>query len=305
MSYLENFIISPVPFISIQGKVMGTNKFNGDQKMKEKRKLGKGLDALIKSAPTSDYMVVSIEDVVANENQPRKKFDEHRLSELSESIKQYGIIQPIVVKKEGKLYRIVAGERRYRAAKMAGFEELKVILFKGEEDYQVSLIENLQREDLNPIEVAEAYTELIKRFDYTQSELSKKVGKSRSEISNNMRLLNLVGKIQDLVRNGTISVGQARPLTVLDKEDQQLFLDRILEDKLTARQVEKLVSGKKEKKEMPDLSQYWKTEQKEIHRATNAIVTVKEKKKGVSVLLDFKNIDDYEYFSKLMKELNK
>lgn len=273
--------------------------------MKEKRKLGKGLDALIKSAPTSDYMVVSIEDVVANENQPRKKFDEHRLSELSESIKQYGIIQPIVVKKEGKLYRIVAGERRYRAAKMAGFEELKVILFKGEEDYQVSLIENLQREDLNPIEVAEAYTELIKRFDYTQSELSKKVGKSRSEISNNMRLLNLVGKIQDLVRNGTISVGQARPLTVLDKEDQQLFLDRILEDKLTARQVEKLVSGKKEKKEMPDLSQYWKTEQKEIHRATNAIVTVKEKKKGVSVLLDFKNIDDYEYFSKLMKELNK
>jgi len=273
--------------------------------MKEKRKLGKGLDALIKSAPTSDYLVVSIEDVVANENQPRKKFDEHRLAELSESIKQYGIIQPIVVKKEGRQFKIVAGERRYRAAKLAGLKELKVILFKGEEDYQVSLIENLQREDLNPIEVAEAYTELIKRFDYTQSELSKKVGKSRSEISNNMRLLNLVGKIQDLVRNGTISVGQARPLTVLGKEDQQLFLDRILEDKLTARQVEKLVSGKKDKNEKPDLSKYWKTEQKEINLATNAKVTVKEKKKGVAVLLDFKNINDYEIFSKLMKKLNK
>lgn len=305
MSYLENFIISPVPFISIQGKVMGTNKFNGDQKMKEKRKLGKGLDALIKSAPISDYIVVPIEDVVANENQPRKKFDEQRLAELSESIKQYGIIQPIVVKKEGPRYKIVAGERRYRAAKLAGLKELKVILFKGEEDYQVSLIENLQREDLNPIEVAEAYTELIKRFNYTQSELSKKMGKSRSEISNNMRLLNLVGKIQDLVRNGTVSVGQARPLTVLDKEDQQLFLDRILEDKLTARQVEKLVSGKKEKKEKPDLSKYWKTEQKEIHQATNAKVTVKEKKNGVAVLLDFKNINDYEDFSNLMKKLNK
>ena len=273
--------------------------------MKEKRKLGKGLDALIKSAPASDYMVVSIEDVVPNENQPRKKFDEQRLKELSESIKQYGIIQPIVVKKEGRLYRIVAGERRYRAAKTAGLEEIKVILFKGEEDYQISLIENLQREDLNPIEVAEAYTELIKRFEYTQSELSKKVGKSRSEISNNMRLLNLVGKIQDLVRNGTISVGQARPLTVLDKEDQKLFLDRILEDKLTARQVEKLVSGKKDKKIKPDLNKYWKREQSEIHLATNAKVTVKEKKKGVSIVLDFRNIDDYENFSNLLKKFSK
>ena len=153
--------------------------------MKEKRKLGKGLDALIKPAHTSEYMLVSIEDVIPNKNQPRKKFDEQKLKELSDSIKQYGIIQPIVVKKEGKQFKIVAGERRYRAAKMAGFKDLKVILFKGEEDYQVSLIENLQREDLNPIEVAEAYRELIKRFDYTQSELSKKVGKSRSEISHN------------------------------------------------------------------------------------------------------------------------
>ena len=143
-------------------------------------------------------MLLPLESVIPNENQPRKRFDEQRLKELSESIKQYGIIQPIVVKKEGSKYRIVAGERRFRAAKMAGLKELKAILFKGEEDYQISLIENLQREDLNPIEVAEAYTELIKRFSYTQQELSEKVGKSRSEISNTMRLLNLTGKIQDL-----------------------------------------------------------------------------------------------------------
>ncbi|HOB72441.1 MAG TPA: ParB/RepB/Spo0J family partition protein, partial [bacterium] len=171
--------------------------------MIEKRKLGKGLNALIKSSPENDYMVLSIDSIITNKDQPRKRFDEQRLTELAASIKQYGIIQPIVVKKEGAKYRIVAGERRYRAAKMAGLTEIKAILFKGEEDYQISLIENLQREDLNPIEVAEAYTELIKRFSYTQQELSEKVGKSRSEISNCMRLLNLTGKIQDLVRNGT------------------------------------------------------------------------------------------------------
>ena len=271
--------------------------------MLEKRKLGKGLDALIKSAPESDYLVLPIESIIPNENQPRKNFDEQRLKELSESIKQYGVIQPILVKKEGSKYRIVAGERRYRAAKMAGLTELKAILFKGEEDYQVSLIENLQREDLNPIEVAEAYTELIKRFSYTQQELSEKVGKSRSEISNCMRLLNLTGRIQDLVRNSTISVGQARPLAVLDKAEQELFLDRIINDKLTARQVEKLVSSKPTIKNQPhQTASYWSSEENELGRHINAKISVKGKSSGVSVTLDFATADDFDVFRKMIKK---
>lgn len=274
--------------------------------MLEKRKLGKGLDALIKSAPESDYLVLNMDSIIPNANQPRKQFDEQRLRELSESIKQYGIIQPILVKKEGSKYRIVAGERRYRAAKMAGLTEMKAILFKGEEDYQVSLIENLQREDLNPIEVAEAYTELIKRFSYTQQELSEKVGKSRSEISNCMRLLNLTGRIQDLVRNSTISVGQARPLAVLDKADQEMFLDRIINDKLTARQVERLIASKPS----PGVhtktpSSYWVSEEKELSRNINAAVSVKQKKDQILLTLEFKTVNDFEIFKKMIKKASK
>ncbi len=274
--------------------------------MIEKRKLGKGLNALIKSSPENDYMVLSIDSIITNKDQPRKRFDEQRLTELAASIKQYGIIQPIVVKKEGSKYRIVAGERRYRAAKMAGLTEIKAILFKGEEDYQISLIENLQREDLNPIEVAEAYTELIKRFSYTQQELSEKVGKSRSEISNCMRLLNLTGKIQDLVRNGTISVGQARPLAVLEKSEQEAVLDKILNKKLTARQVEKIASSKQNKTAEKNASGgYWELQQKELAVHTKAKVSLKEKKTGISVTFDFGTISDFEKFSAVVRKLNK
>jgi ParB family transcriptional regulator, chromosome partitioning protein len=274
--------------------------------MIEKRKLGKGLNALIKSSPENDYMVLSIDSIITNKDQPRKRFDEQRLTELAASIKQYGIIQPIVVKKEGSKYRIVAGERRYRAAKMAGLTEIKAILFKGEEDYQISLIENLQREDLNPIEVAEAYTELIKRFSYTQQELSEKVGKSRSEISNCMRLLNLTGKIQDLVRNGTISVGQARPLAVLEKSEQEAVLDKILNKKLTARQVEKIASSKQNKTAEKNASGgYWELQQKELAVHTKAKVSLKEKKTGISVTFDFGTISDFEKFSAIVRKLGK
>lgn len=274
--------------------------------MTEKRKLGKGLNALIRPTVESDYLVLPISSVVPNENQPRKRFDEQRLLELADSIKQYGIIQPIVVKKEGSKYRIVAGERRYRAAKIAGLKELKAILFKGEEDYQISLIENLQREDLNPIEVAEAYTELIKRFSYTQNQLSEKVGKSRSEISNCMRLLNLTGKIQDLVRNGTVSVGQARPLAVLEKAEQEKLLEKILKNKLTAREVERAANSKSsEKKEKNPIGSYWEQQIKELSSHTKAKVSLKEKRTGISVTLDFSTISDFEKFSQAIKKFSK
>jgi ParB family transcriptional regulator, chromosome partitioning protein len=268
----------------------------------KKRKLGKGLNALIKTAPENEYITIPIDVVVPTVDQPRKNFDEQRLMELANSIKQYGIIQPIVVKKEGTKYRIIAGERRFRAAKMAGLKELKVLMFKGEEDYQISLIENLQREDLNPIEVAEAYAELIKRFDYTQQQLAEKVGKSRSEISNCMRLLNLSGKIQDLVRSGSISVGQARPLAVLEKDEQELILNRIIENNLTARQVEKIAkSGADTKSSQQKPDRNLVKLEKAIASAVNARVKIRSKNNSVSVTLDFSEKSDLEQFIRLIK----
>lgn len=269
--------------------------------MLQKKIMGKGLDALLKT--DSDQMMLPISSIKPNEEQPRKRFDEKRLAELAESIKQYGIIQPILVKKEGAVYRIVAGERRFRAAKMAGLTKVPVTIFKGEEEYQVSLIENLQREDLNPIEIAEAYNELMERFKYTQDELSKKVGKSRSEVSNSMRLLNLCEKVKDLVRRGELSTGQVRPLAVLSHEEQELILERILNEKLTARQVEKIASAKpaKKKAKKADTSEIWQKKAAEIASGTKAKVILKPKKRGVSVTLNFASVEDFEKFSASFK----
>ena len=263
---------------------------------------GRGIDKLIPTS-NSDPVTLPISSIKPNEEQPRKRFDEKRLAELAESIKQYGIIQPILVKKESDFYRIVAGERRFRAAQMAGLKQVPVTIFKGEEEYQVSLIENLQREDLNPIEIAEAYNELMERFNYTQDELSKKVGKSRSEVSNSMRLLNLCEKVKDLVRRGELSTGQVRPLAVLSHDEQELMLKRILNEKLTARQVEKIASAKpaKKKAKKADTSEIWQKKAAEIASGTKAKVILKPKKRGVSVTLNFASVEDFEKFSASFK----
>ena len=272
-----------------------------EESMLQKKIMGKGLDALLKT--DSDQMTLPVSSIKPNEEQPRKRFDEKRLAELAESIKQYGIIQPILVKKEGTVYRIVAGERRFRAAQIAGLTQVPVTIFKGEEEYQVSLIENLQREDLNPIEVAEAYDELMKRFNYTQEELSQKVGKSRSEVSNCMRLLNLCEKVKDLVRCGTLSTGQVRPLAVLEHDEQELLLERILNEKLTARQVEKIASQKpgQKKAKKAEPAEIWQQKAAEIASGTNAKVVLKPKKRGVSVTLNFSSLEDFEAFSVSLK----
>lgn len=273
-----------------------------------KKTLGKGLDALLKT--DSDHMTLPIASIKPNKEQPRKRFDEEKLEELAESIRQYGIIQPIVVKKEtakngAVIYRIVAGERRFRAAQIAGLTQVPVTIFKGEDDYQVSLIENLQREDLNPIEIAEAYDELMKRFNYKQEELSQKVGKSRSEVSNCLRLLNLCEKVKDLVRCGELSTGQVRPLAVLKHDEQELLLERILNEKLTARQVEKAVSQKnspkKAKAKKAEQPEIWRKKATEISSRIKAKVSLKPKKRGVSVVLDFASVEDFEAFSDSIK----
>lgn len=222
--------------------------------MAKKFGLGKGLDALI---PVSDNAIkkelsneekniildLDIERVKPNKEQPRKFFDESKLIELSESLKEHGIIQPLVVKKIGDIYSIIAGERRYRAAKLAGFKKVPAIVMDISDAklLQVSLIENIQREDLNPIEQAIAYEKLLNEYNLTQEELSAKIGKSRSSISNSMRLLNLDERVKDFIIQGVISEGHGKVLLPLDEEKQYEAAQKIIDDCLSVRDAEKLV----------------------------------------------------------------
>lgn len=221
--------------------------------MAKKFGLGKGLDALIPLADTQDtvkeeevnngILTVKIEEIKANEEQPRKYFDENKLMELAESLKQHGIIQPLVLNKHDNKYSIIAGERRWRAAKIAGFEEVPAIIMNLSDAklLQVSLIENIQREDLNPIEEAVAYQKLITDYNITQEELSVKIGKSRSAITNTMRLLNLDERVKDYIIQGVISEGHGRALLPLEGELQYELAQNIIDEALSVRETERLV----------------------------------------------------------------
>lgn len=210
--------------------------------------LGKGLGALISSAEfTGDsegLKELKINEIEPNVNQPRKHFDDEKLTQLSESIKQHGIVQPIIVKKENDVYRIVAGERRWRAARLAGLSTVPVVIreLTNKQVMEIALIENIQREDLNPIEEAEAYEKLIGEYSLTQEEISNIIGKSRSAVANSLRLLNLQEKIRNYVINDEISSGHARALlSIEDKELQKKVAQEIIEKSLNVRETEKLV----------------------------------------------------------------
>lgn len=222
--------------------------------MAKKFGLGKGLDALI---PVNDKFIkeeslaeqknvildLDIEIIETNPRQPRKFFDESKLIELSESLKEHGIIQPIIVKKAGDKYSIIAGERRYRAAKLAGFKKVPAIAMDISDAklLQISLIENIQRQDLNPIEQASAYEQLLNEYNLTQEELSAKIGKSRSSISNSLRLLNLDERVKDFIIQGVISEGHGKVLLPLELEQQYEVAQRIIDDSLSVREAEKLI----------------------------------------------------------------
>jgi ParB family transcriptional regulator, chromosome partitioning protein len=213
-----------------------------------KKGLGKGLGALITSANSeneeSGILEIKINDIEPNINQPRKFFDDDKLFQLSESIKQHGIMQPIIVKKEQNIYRIVAGERRWRAARMAGIATVPVIVkeLSNKQVMEMALIENLQREDLNAIEEAEAYERLIKEYNLTQEEVSTAVGKSRSAVANSIRLLCLSEKIRGFIVSGQLSSGHARALIVVEDKDLQLEIaEEVIKNSLNVRETEKLV----------------------------------------------------------------
>ena len=210
--------------------------------------LGKGLDLLIPGAETKEEkketLLLKTSQLEPNKDQPRKKFDEEAIEELAQSIKQYGIIQPIIVCKRDDYYQIIAGERRWRAAKKAGIREVPVVVkeYTEKEIAEISLIENIQREDLNPIEEAKSYKRLIDEYKLTQEELSERVSKSRTEIANKMRLLKLHDDVQKMLISGALSAGHARALLGLEvKKDQLKAANEIIEKSLSVRQTEDLV----------------------------------------------------------------
>ncbi len=186
-------------------------------------------------------MIVKISSVEPNVNQPRKQFDEDALLELSESIKQYGVLQPLLVSDKKDYYEIIAGERRWRAAKLAGLKEIPVIVkeFSEQELVEISLIENIQREDLNPVEEAMAYKRLIDEFHLKQDEIAERVGKSRTAVTNAMRLLKLSEKVQQMLIDEMITAGHARAiLSIADKEKQESIAMKIFDEKLSVRETE-------------------------------------------------------------------
>ncbi|MBQ2473165.1 MULTISPECIES: ParB/RepB/Spo0J family partition protein [Lachnospira] len=209
---------------------------------------------VVKEVPVENKVKISL--VEPNRDQPRKMFDEDALIELSESIKQYGILQPLLVQKKDNYYEIIAGERRWRAAKMAGVKEVPVIIkdYTTQEVMEIALIENIQREDLNPIEEALAYQRLIKDYRLKQDEVAEKVSKSRTAITNSLRLLKLDSRVQDMVVEGKLSSGHARAIITIEDKDKQYFIaQKIFDEKLSVRDVEKLMRelDKPEKVEKP------------------------------------------------------
>ena len=210
-----------------------------------------GEQSIETALPEREVHELPIEDVIPNENQPRKNFDEQSLATLAESIKNLGIFQPIVVRKQKDKYQIVAGERRYRAALMVGLETVPVVVkkYNTEEMTEVALVENLQREGLDPIEEALAYQGLMNTYKQTQEMISARLGRSRSYIANMMRLLKLAASVQKDLIEGDLTVGQARPLLALRSAAQQVeAAERIKEGELSARQAEQLVKAMMSKK---------------------------------------------------------
>ena len=230
--------------------------------MPAKRGLGKGIDSLIptdsklKNEDKSESKSVSmlrISDIEPNKTQPRKMFNEDRLNELAESIKQHGIVEPLIVVKKNDYYEIVAGERRFRAAMIAGLTEVPVVIkdYSTEQIVEIALIENIQREDLNPIEEAKAYKQLIDEFSLKQDEVADKVSKSRTAITNALRLLKLDERVQNMVIEECISSGHARTLLAIEnKEEQYDIACMVFDQKLSVRETEKLIK-KLNNKETP------------------------------------------------------
>lgn len=290
--------------------------------MPPRKGLGKGLDSLIPNAigetkrkeksvldqqeavnVTNQETMVKITKVEPNRDQPRKNFDEDALHELSESIKQFGLLQPILVQDRKDHYEIIAGERRWRAAKIAGLKEVPVIIknYTEQEIVEISLIENIQREDLNPIEEAQAYKRLLTEFNLKQDEVAERVSKSRTAVTNSMRLLKLCEEVQQMVILDMITTGHARAIISIEDSEQQYNLaQKIFDEKLSVREVEKLIKNmnkppKAKKVEEKVMEIIYKDIEEKLKERLSTKVTITSKGDGTGKLeIDFYSNDDLD-----------
>ena len=288
------------------------------------RGLGKGLDSLIPNAvgesksnnkksgvanqnvneeAAGPDTIVKITMVEPNREQPRKNFDEDALMELAESIKQHGLLQPILVQDRKDHYEIIAGERRWRAAKLAGLKEVPVIIknLSEQEIVEISLIENIQRENLNPIEEAQAYKKLLNEFNLKQDEVAERVSKSRTAVTNSMRLLKLCDEVQQMVINEMISTGHARALLAIEDPEQQYSIaQRVFDEKLSVREVEKLVKNlnkpeKPKKEENKALEVIYNDIEEKLKQALSTKVAISSKGNGAGKIeIEFYSHDDFD-----------
>ncbi len=292
---------------------------------KAARGLGKGLDSLIpvavsktepvetekKKEENTQGIYVKITKVEPNREQPRKNFDEDALQELAESIKQYGIVEPLIVQDRKTYYEIIAGERRWRAAKLAGLKEVPVIIrnYTEQEIVEISLIENIQREDLNPIEEAQAYRRLLTEFNLKQDEVAERVSKSRTAVTNSMRLLKLCDEVQQMIIDDMITTGHARALiSIEDPEQQYTIAQKVFDEKLSVRDVEKLVKNlnkpEKTKKEPAGdkaLEAVYQDLEEKLKQSLGTKVSIASRGNGSGKLeIEFYTHDDLEKITDLL-----
>ncbi|KRU17394.1 MULTISPECIES: ParB/RepB/Spo0J family partition protein [Bacillus] len=273
--------------------------------------LGKGINALFNTVDSNEETVeeIKIKELRPNPYQPRKTFDEDALSDLKESIQQHGVLQPIIVRKSIKGYDIVAGERRFRAAQQAGLTTIPAIVREFSETLmrEIALLENLQREDLSPLEEAEAYASLLDHLSVTQEELAKRLGKSRPHIANHLRLLTLPDEVQKLIADGTLSMGHGRTLLSLKNKNKLApLVKKIVDEGLNVRQVEKLVQQLNEnvpretkKKEAPK-DRMLKERESFLQNYFGTSVTIKKQKKKGKIEIEFLSNEDLERILELL-----
>lgn len=271
----------------------------------KKKALGRGLGSLIQEAQSEagsnaeQESLVAIDKVKPNPNQPRTHFNETELRELSESIKAHGVLQPLLVRKQGDGFEIIAGERRYQAAKLAGLTEVPVTIKEADDQavLEMALIENLQRSDLNPIEEAKGYKQLIKTSGMTQEALSKAVSKSRSTITNSLRLLDLPQQVQDLLYNGKLTAGHARAILAVPYEEARINLaEKVVAEGLSVRATEKLAPlfsvGDAQKAPRPVTPQSFKKAARVLRQTFNTNVKVKSLRGKNKIEIEFKDEED-------------
>ena len=291
------------------------------------RGLGKGLDTLIPSAVTEPKKskkekevvvekpdsIVDINKVEPNREQPRKNFDEDALLELAESIKQFGLLQPILVQDRKTYYEIIAGERRWRASKIAGLKEVPVIIrnYTEQEIVEISLIENIQREDLNPIEEAQAYKRLMSEFNLKQDEIAERVSKSRTAVTNSMRLLKLCDEVQQMIINDMISTGHARAIISIENPEEQYALaQKIFDEKMSVRDVEKYIKNmnkpvKEKKKINKSLEVIYQEKEEVLKQALSTKVSVSGKGDGTGKIeIEFFSHDDFDRLMDILTKNN-